>query len=465
MIRNKFHRYRLFAILVSMGGMGFGGSHAMAQRCDVDQEAILKLNKPSIGAFAIWDGVHGKENRDERYVSGVLQENGHVMAVGERTSLGKPTPELIFNEIDQRGRVVWEAKRAVKGLDRVLHMMRDGDSVIVLARISDGRAKTAIWLGFFNNRGVFKRERIFRSSLGALVDAHMIRVTDGAGYVLVASALGKEPLSNRVSEFYRLNSKAQVISKRAFNPGPDNALSYILPLSDQHYLAVGYIDDARGRKTGWVIKVSDKGNIVWQRQYPRGVSAGLLKAVEAPDGGLIVIGDALPVTKDGAKAAWGMRLDPSNGAVDWQRYFTGELDYSSKDIGVSKDGLISVMLDGDPSNGENPEERARKDFVRLLTLNPRGVIFDSATFFQGEGVDAERMILGPAGERILIGQTQMAYTVDPVVVEGSDTGAAEKTESAAVVKRSLEGWIVAAPRVSSYEDPCKPKPLRVLDDQ
>ena len=158
-----------------------------------------------------------------------------------------------------------------------------------------------------------------------------------------------------------------------------------------------------------------------------------------------------------------MVVQARNGEIAWQRYYTGNYDYVGRGVMASPQGLISILLDGDPPKGKrsdfslDPLDMQKSDYVRVLTLNPRGVIFDSQEFFSGEGTDAMQLLRGPAEERIIIGQSDMMYTLEK---QGEGEDATEE-----VVKRSQDGWIVAAPAMAVYEDPCAPKAYRVPDDR
>jgi len=455
---NRITQQICFCLLLFFAAFAPLKSHA--QRCDVDAEAIFKLRKADIGAYAIWDGVHGDKEHDERYGAGEIMENGHVFVAGTRGSMGKPFPTLILAEIDRRGRVVWETKRNVKGLERILGTVRFGDDYIVTVRIQDGRDKTSIWVGFFDAKGALRSDRTFRHNGGSFVYANIIPSVNGKGLVMVGSVRSKQSDALLFSEFYRLNSKGQVISKRAFNPGPDNGLYRITPAQDGNYLAVGYINNARNRKTGWLLKIDEKGNIIWQRQYPRGIGAELVGAEEMSNGDIIAFGTALPAQENALKAGWLVQLDPDNGGMKWQRYFTGNYDYSGKDLTVNDDNLISVLLDAKPVAGYFEEEGVPvKDYSRIVTLNPRGVIFDSQAYFEGEIADGEDLLVSPAGERIIIGSAQIAYQEQNEAVSGDD---AAGDTAKPIERRSYEGWIIATPRADSYVDPCKPKKERAL---
>lgn len=432
-----------------------------AQRCDVNPEAIFKLHKADIGAYAIWDAVHGDEGFEERYAGGALLDHGHTVVTGTRTLMAKPYPVMILAEVDRRGRVVWETKRDVKGLKTILSTARFGKDIVVTALISEGRDVTSFWVGLFDQRGALRTSRVFRHKGGSVVFGDVIESNKSGALVMVLSTKEKRSGVPRFSGFYNLNSKLQVISKRDFKPGPDNGMYSIIPTPDDQYLLSGYIDNARGRKSGWLMKLDQEGGIIWQQQYPRGIGGEFLRAAVMPDGSYIAIGTALPAQEDALKAGWVVNLDPDSGQVIWQRYFTGDLDYSGKDVLISDDGVISVMLEAAPfKNVYEKEGEKAKSYTRLMTLGPRGVIFDSQAYFQGEIATAFDLFLGPMRDRILVGYTQIAYQKDGVEVSGSD----EKSEDQGpIVKRSDEGWIISAPPVKPYEDPCKSKKPRDLD--
>jgi hypothetical protein len=81
----------------------------------------------------------------------------------------------------------------------------------------------------------------------------------------------------------------------------------------------------------------------------------------------------------------------------------------------------------------------------LLTINPRGGLFISDEFLNGEGAHPAAMILGPVEERIIIGNTDLIH--EDVVNFGPARGEP-------VVQRSLNGWLAAATAAEPYNDPC-----------
>lgn len=386
----------------------------MAQDCSVMPEVIVPLRAPSIGAYNVWDGAHGEQEMDERYVSGFTLENGHTLVVGEREHA--KGLQIIMAEIDRRGRVVWEKAHDVKGLSRVVKMLSQKDKAVVLAEVQDKS-----WIGFFDLQGVLGSKRMLRNT----VPPHDIIIRKDGGFLLAAGA-----------QIFHLNSKGKVVSKRAYQSGVKNAVLALAPLEDGT-LVSGYTENAAGRRNGWVLKLNAQGGIEWQQEYPRGSGAILHEAQNFIQGFSVVAGETYPLAPDDPKAAWVMVINNSNGQVAWQRYFTGEVAYTARDLMVTEQGLVSALIDGE----------GKRDYVRLVTMNPRGVMFDSQSFFNGREADAFQMIKGSANERVIIGESNMAYTI-----EGQD-----------LETLSREGWILAAPSMGTYDDPCRVKAARQPD--
>lgn len=479
---NSFFKIPVFALVIILWGAG----PSFAQRCDLDYEAIFKLRAPSIGAYNIWDGVHGDPNMSERYISGIVLENKNVFVAGERVGASDATPPkppmLIMAEVDRRGRIVWQKDHEIEKLSRLHKIFRNGDQVVALGDIDQGKDPKArinsVWIGFFDLQGNMKSQKFLKQGADSLYAHDLIPLSKGKGFLLAASVEKNRSAEQRVTMLYRLNNKAEIVSKRSYVPGPDNRILNMSALSEDTYIASGFINDDKGRRTGWMMVVDADGNVIWQRQYPRGAGAQIDRAVPFAKEYIALVGTAYPAVADGNTAGWVMVVYARNGEIAWQRYFTGDFDYVARDLMVNSSGLISVLLDGNPPKSrKQPKEEGdsmHEDFVRLLTLNPRGVILDNSDFFNGEGADAYSLMLGPADERIIMGASMMAYeieAVDPGAIMGpmpqkpQEEEGQKPSEEEKVMKHSLEGWLLAAPAMEAYEDPCTPKPLRVPDDE
>ena len=80
--------------------------------------------------------------------------------------------------------------------------------------------------------------------------------------------------------------------------------------------------------------------------------------------------------------------------------------------------------------------------MRLLTINPRGQLFISDEYFNGEAADAYQIIKSPSDERVLLGRTKMKYTIET------------PGEPEPKIIRSHEGWVLVGQAAEPYNDPC-----------
>jgi outer membrane protein assembly factor BamB len=281
------------------------------------------------------------------------------------------------------------------------------------------------------------------------------------------------------SVFYSLNDKMQVRSKSSIVMGLENSIHAVRGLEDGGYLAAGYSMGTDGRKDGWIVRLDKDGVIKWQRQYPRGAGAQFMAADTLRSDAFVVAGTAAPLIPGGARSGWVMAVHRDDGKIIWQRYLSGSLEFYGRDMLVTEDGIISVLLDAevlveegepedesdDPLNyeeyvvesdfGVTSDDALITDHVRIVRLNPRGVLLKNEEYFNGEGTDSMRFALGLNGERIIVGSTNMVYTLNDAVQDGPSG-----VEGTAVLRRGRDAWLSAAVPVDRYDDPCKRKAYR-----
>lgn len=420
---------------------------AFAQNCGVQAEAIIKLRAPSFGSYNVWDTIHGETETHERFKSGLALDNGDILAVGERIYPDKGDKKsLLLIEIGRNGRVLWEEEHEMPATPEIIKVEPHDKGMVILANIKPLKGRPYIWMGFFDLQGKKLREKKLKSGKGNLRAHDIERSHSGKSYIIAAETHVPKSGQPGWSTLYRVNLKGAVMSDHAFVIGADNAMHDLQIMDDGDVMAVGVIDNAVGRKTGWVMRLDESLKMMWQKTYPRGAAAELVKSQKLADGFVVMLGTSLPIGT-GNRAGWVMVIDEGNGEIAWQRYFSGALHFDGRDLLVNKDHMISVLMDG-----QAPKESEVEEHVRLLTLNPRGALFVSNAFFNGKGVDAFQIIQSGERERVIFGETRLVHEVE---IEGAPEEGADRAEMVNVFRDS-EGWVLTAPRVDSYEDPCKP---------
>ncbi len=430
---NKY--FPIIAAVISLFASGAAAAVDRPRNCLVEPELIFQLAKPEYGAYNVWDAVHGEMDMDENFVSGVVLESGNVVVAAEISAFGKPDKTLKIIEFDQRGRMVWEAAHTIAGLSGVKKILPASGGFMVAGILRGQNA----WLGFFDAAGKLKNQKTIAADDGAALQPEdIIPMLDGKGYIL-AAAIGKGDVYH--GAIYHIDSTGNVTDRHAYMPGLDNRILGLSPVGADAYMASGYLRGDDGRLTGWLLKLNPDGSLVWQRQYPRGAAAQINKAVSFTEGSVLAAGQTKPLG-GGTAAAWVMMIDDNNGNVIWQRYYKDGMDQSAKDVLVNNEGLASVMIGNTkPAKAEASEDN--QDFIRLLTINPRGILTISDEYFNGTGAQGAQMIGGRAGERVMLGRTDIVYKIEPKPGEAIET-----------LKHSWEGLVVAGAPMESFDDPC-----------
>ena len=438
----------LYIIFVLFLNVLLSGESA-AQDCVPRYQLILEMREARIGSYSVWNTVYGEKDYDERFVAALpVGQEGHHIVAGERRSLNASVRandiDVLLVRFDYRGRMKWEQVHKIKGLYEIITLMKHSGGYMIVGNKALQRELGSIWIGFFDDEGRFLKSREIKNSKGHISGNDLLKVKDGGGYELVASFEDKLGIIQKHAVLYSIDKNGRVVSDRSYMSGLENGILGLEHAEGIGYIASGYIYDDSGRKTGWALGLDKDGGILWQRQYPRGYGAQIEVAKSYGKDYLVVAGNAEPFG-EGQMAGWVMLLNAGDGSVVWQRYYRGENHYYGRDLLVGDDGLISVMLDGkmvsDLKNTDNLEKHS--DYVRLLTLNPRGELLFGDAYFNGQGADAYQMLFGSGGQRIMVGSTRISYQIEGV-------GGAEP-----VVKTSMDGWVVSAVSAEVYDDPCK----------
>ena len=433
-----------FFIVLSFLGVLFSVSSAFAQSCDVQYELIFRMREPTYGAYNVWDTLYGERDVEERFVSGVYKASENIVLAGERWDQmkGKDSLSLLLVGLGRNGRLQWEKFHEIPGLYEVVKMLPVGDKYLILANIQDKAGKKKVWLGVFDQAGDLLKQNVVADKKNALSAQDIIPAHNGKTFMMVGylqEGSGQLPAH---SVLYQVTETGKILSDPGFLPGEGSKILSLRPIGEKRYIATGYLTMEDGRRAGWVLRLNEHGGVDWQRQYPRGRSSELADSALVMGRYLVVGGLARPSA--GAEehdAGWLMMISSDNGDIGWQRYYTGEVDFAIEDLMTDESGLLSAMMEATPLKGEGPETRGQ-DYVRMLSVTPRGELFGSDAYFNGLAANGSQLIEGPGGERVIVGSSLVSY-------ERTDPKTGET-----VKEQSWDGWAVAAETAEHYEDPC-----------
>ncbi len=414
----------IYFVILFLGGAG------AAEQCSAPYEMITKLHHPDPGSYSVWENIYGDEQKQEEFISVVNKGQG-VLLAGHVRSFKDAAPSIMLVELDKRGRKVWERRYFVDGLKNIVKMLEHGAGVVILANLgkSHNREREALWLGFFDGKGLLTAQKIISDKKSDLSANDIVENVNANGWALAVSVkrkIGgkKNRIIRKNAALYLLDKKGNELSRKSYILGTNNE---ILGLTVSNfgggvagYIATGYFENHRGKKIAWVLRLNDAGSYIWQKEYSRGESAKLKLASIYNNANILVFGDVRPVGL-GVIGSWLMMLDVNSGEILWQRYYYGESgyhDYLAKGIYANGDGLITIMMmaaftgkslvpavadDNEKKNVFEKNIPEKMDYVHLLTLSPRGITLDGDAYYSGQGVAISQLIEGQGGRRVMAG--------------------------------------------------------------
>ncbi len=438
------HNYKA---LVGFVAALFAASPALAQNCTFTEEAIVNLRAPIAGSYNVWDTIHGDIEHTEKFYDALAVDGGNILMVGDRESPEDATMAPFLIMVGRNGRVLWEKPLGIPGYKHLVKFEAHPRGALIMANVSEGKkdgGRDKIWLGAFKTDG----ERLWRTTLQAPGGKHLYghdvehSPKDSSFVIAMTRADKREGGDPLTTMLYRINESGRTIESRAFAIGADNTIEDIEVLAEGSILGAGWANNAIGRRDGWMLRVTPEFILNWQAPYARGAASQLdgVAILGKNQEYAVAVGTALP-RQAGNRAGWILVVEANGGDVAWQRYFSGDLHFDGRDVMTNKDGVISAILDG-----QTPDDSAEVEHIRLLTFNPRGDLLASDEFFNGEGVNAVRLLETPTHNRVILGDSRILHKVG-LHQDGDD----------AETKVTIDAWAVAAPRAPAYEDPCIPK--------
>ncbi len=432
-----------------MFALSFQTSSASAQQadCNIAGEAIFNLRSYAPATYTVWDYVYGVSGM-ERLSDAILLPDGDVIAAGEHFTAEAPDdPKSVIVKISRRERIVWE-QRQEKGKSITMTKLLPGDKgAIVTGGILNDKANgVRMRVTFRREDGQMSLEKTFGEKGRDVYLTDIIAAPGGKGYVLSGYAQHRKIAEDVYGLVIRINGKGQEVWRRSYQTGGSNKIFSLAALKDRDgnsfYVAAGEMKGEGGRTAGMALKLGEGGELVWMRQYPRGMESSLRAAGALHGNDFVVLGDVGRIGGE-ARGGWLMRLDLTAGDIVWQRYFSNDhYSFTASDLHGYPDGRIAVLLRGEvlPEGGEAKKKIELRDYTRLMTVSALGTLMGDEIYTEGIGGLGAHLSLGPQGERVVAGYAKTSYKADD--------------QSDKANYNTDDGWIFIGTPLETYEDPC-----------
>lgn len=415
----------------------------MPDPCKVITEEIIPLRVPDFDQAAMWKKTSGVKGIERPRALLPIIDGGQI-AIGtsipydDKTGLSAPQIQMV--RTDKVGKIKIEKYLPVKNLKKTVDAVLLKDRIVVLSHIGADK-DDAIGLNFLNGIGVEKSSVIISDSKLKLIPKSIMSVVGGAQMIIAAEAISRRNPNDSYGVLIWVDKDGKKLTQKEYLPGVMNKPEYVGRLANGEIVMTGRVQTENGNVAGWVLRLSQKGEIIYQRPYARGADSVIRRAVQTSNGGMIVVGDALPAGA-GDKAAWVMKVD-AEGEPIWQKYLTGKYSFGVVDIIRVSEGRINVLLSGKPTN------EGGRQFARIATFSSDGVLMGDESFIEGSNAIPVRMV-EQGGKRYLLGLAETGFSKADVPDE--------------LKYIAYDTWIMGIPELPAYKDICAGGPDRTLDD-
>lgn len=407
----------ILAVTLVLGGLASGAPALAAAPKSVAglQTGVLPGLTGSCeetGAICTWEEVIGGRLDDEAHAVAEMPGGGYAIA-GHTRSHGARNRDAWILRLNAHGKVVWQQVIGGPLTEKIFGIAATPDGGVIVAgkTYSVGAGGSDALIARFSPSGALLWQRTYGGPHNDDARA-LVPLTDG-GFVIVGSKGGQDDDDVWV---IAVDARGEKLWDRTHGTvGEDGAVS-VTEASGGGFAVAGYSQrPGLSNFDNWVIRLSETGNMLWQRHFARGVFSTGTAISAAPDGGFFVAGISQERSPRDSKS-WVIRL-ADDGTTLWQRL--------SRDEGSNEAWGAAPTLDG-------------------------GVVVVSAAQFGGLGESNARLVrFTPDGEIVwsrLIGgrswerPTAVITTSDGgILVTGYTTGRGAGFQDVWVVRLDGEG--------------------------
>jgi hypothetical protein len=290
---------------------------------------------------------------------------------------------LSFNILSAQD-ILWEKSYGGKHADYLFDAIATPDYGFILAgsslskktgtKTEDNRGDLDYWVWKMDEKGDFDWQKSFGGTGQDMLKC--VILTNDGGFLLAGSSESGEGLDKKdkgwgETDFWiiKLNAKGGEEWQKTIGGSGQDELNSIVRTKDGGFVLAGSSDSGQsGDKTSknyggmdyWVIKISSKGEMVWQNSFGANYNDGLHSVVMTEDGGFLLGGSSNSAdtgTKTqknlGKSDYWLVKID-DKGQEQWQKTIGGTGD---DQLTVVRELADSNFILGGNSNSESNNDK------------------------------------------------------------------------------------------------------------
>ncbi len=171
------------------------------------------------------------------------------------------------------------------------------------------------------------------------------------------------------------------------------------------------ISNSKGSYDFWVVKINTEGDLLWEKSYGGSGIEVSYDIAQTTDGAYVVVGNTFSTDGDigrnnGESDIWMIKISES-GDLIWERNYGGSGFDSAQGVSLNSDGGFTIAGNSKSTDGDLTANHGEND-IWLLKTNPDGMIQWQGSF-GGSGLDFGFKALETVGRELLVaGETSSA---------------------------------------------------------
>ncbi|WP_298507780.1 hypothetical protein [uncultured Kordia sp.] len=216
---------------------------------------------------------------------------------------------------------------------------------------------------------------------------------------------------------HKLDANGNIVWSRYFG-GTNNDRSYsTLETNDNNFIIAGSsesddfdVSNSQGSYDFWVVKISNTGDLIWQKSYGgTGIEIGY-DIAKTNDGNYIVVGDTRSTDGNvsnlkGSADFWVLKISDTDGALLWERTYGGSDFESARGVTPLQDGGFAIVGSAKSNNVDVNSNYGQNDFWVIKITDTGNLTWEKN--FGGSQLDIAFGIVETNDKKLVIaGSTQ-----------------------------------------------------------
>ena len=296
-----------------------------------ERAEILKAEK----IIFFWEKTYGEWGDDVANSIQQTRDGGYIVA-GWTSSKGAGGEDFRVLKLDEYGEIIWEKTYGGYKADFAysIQQTKDGSYIVAGSTESKGAGKEDFWVLKLDEYGEIIWEKTYGGSKNDW--ANSIQQTRDGGYIVAGVTYSKG--AGRLDFWVlKLNEKGEIIWEKTYGGSENDCANSIQQTREGGYIVAGYTESkGTGERDSWVLKLDEYGEIIWEKTYGGEYNDEANSIQQTRDGGYIVAGST-ESKGVGKEDFWVLKLD-KNGEIIWDKTYGGDSFDESYSIQQTRDG-------------------------------------------------------------------------------------------------------------------------------